>query len=70
MENLSMIYVHFNELALSSIRTHTWEFQDTKILKEAFKSKQIEMGSQIRRQGHPLSAVLFETFPYFQGFRI
>ena len=37
---------------------------------QALKSKQFEMGSQIRRQGPILSAILFKAFPYFQCFRI
>ena len=36
--------------------------------KEGLKSKQIEMGTQIRRQGQLLSALLFEACPYFQCF--
>ena len=37
---------------------------------QALKSKQIEMESQIRRQGQLLSALFFEAFPYFQSLRI
>ena len=36
-----------------------------KIGKEALKSKQMEMGSQIRRKGQLLSVIIFEVFPYF-----
>ena len=31
---------------------------------------QIEMRSQLRRQGQLLGAILFEAFPYFECFRI
>ena len=70
MENLGMLYVHFKEEPLiSSIRTETYLVEDSNIAKEALKSKQIEMGSQIRQQGPLLSALLFKAFPYFQCFR-
>ena len=46
------------------------EVKDPNIVKEALKSKQIKMGSQIHRQGQLLSAVLFEAFPFFQCLRI
>ena len=46
MENLGMLFVPFKEQPLISSR-----FKDSNIAKEALKSKQIEMGSQIRRQG-------------------
>ena len=35
----------------------------------SLKSKQVEIGRQIRRQGQ-LRAILFEAFPYFKCFRI
>ena len=38
--------------------------------KDHLNPKQIEMGSQIRRQGQLQSALLFEAFPYFQCFNI
>ena len=69
MENLGKLYVHLKEQPLiNSMRTETQEVRDSNIAKEALKSKQIKMGSQIRRQGQLLSALLSEAFPYFQCF--
>ena len=44
--------------------------KDLNIAIEALKSKQIEMRRQIRRQEQLLTAILFETFAYYQSFRI
>ena len=62
-----MPYVHFKEKPLiSNIITKTLEIKDSNIAtKEALKSKEIEMGSQIRRQRLLLiniSALLFKAF--------
>ena len=47
------------------IRAKTQEVRDRNIVKEVLKSKQIEIASQIRRQGQLLRAIRFEVFPYF-----
>ena len=39
--------------------------QDQNMLKEVLTSKQIEKGSQIRRQEQLLRAILFEAFPHY-----
>ena len=46
------------------------EVQDLNIVKEALKSKQQQMVSQIRWHGQLLSAKFFEAFPKFHSFRI
>ena len=53
MENFGMPYVHFKELPLiSRIKTETEGFKYPNEEKETLKSKQIEMGSQIRRKSY------------------
>ena len=60
--NFCMLYVRFKEKPLiSSIKIKKYEVQDADIAKEVFKSKQIEMESQIRWQGQLLSALLFDV---------
>ena len=44
--------------------------QSFKFSKRSTYIQQIEMGSQIGRQGQLLNAILFKAFPYFQCFRI
>ena len=49
-----MLYVHFKEQPLMSIRTKTWEVRYLNLAKEPLEFKQIEMGSKIR-----LSVIIF-----------
>ena len=50
-EDRTYKYMYFNEKPLISIiRIQTKEARDSNIVKEVLKSKQVEIGSRIRRQ--------------------
>ena len=61
------IFLCYMYISRSRIRTETQAVKDLNIAKETLKSKQIERGSQIRRQGQLLCAIFFEAFLIFNA---
>ena len=52
----------------TSIRTEIWESQDPNIVQEVIRTKQIEIGSQIQRQGQQLCAII-HVLPFLSSKR-
>ena len=62
------MYISRSNLSLVALKPK--EVKESNIANGALKSKQFELGIQMRRKGQLLSAILFEAFAYFQCFRI